>query len=224
MKRPSQYPVIAFDAYGTLFDVASIDRRLAHHFGGQAPALATLWRQKQLEYTWLRTLMQRYNDFEHLTEDALRYACRRLGQELLPAVLADLMHHYRQLDLYPEVAAALEALRRHSALVILSNANQELLERAVEHNRIGSLFDGIFSVEPLRKFKPSPDVYRLPLEERGLAPHELLFVSANAWDVAGAASAGLPAVWVRRTNGSLEELDCRPGLEVDDLAELAGLG
>jgi len=221
MNTFSKYKVIAFDAYGTLFDVASIDRRLTGHFGDHAVDVAALWRRKQLEYTWLRSLMQRYSDFEQLTEDALRYACRRLSLELDPAVRTDLMQHYQHLDTFPEVVGALEALSHHTSLVILSNANQQLLERAVDHNGIGPFLDDIFSVERLRKFKPSPEVYRLPLRERGLDPHELLFVSANAWDVAGAQAAGLPVAWVRRGHSQPEELDYQPDAEISGLTELA---
>lgn len=221
MKKHPDLKVIAFDAYGTLFDVASIDRRLAHHFGDRAAPLAAIWRQKQLEYTWLRSLMQRYTGFEQLTVDALRYACRRLDLPLAPSVLTDLLRHYRRLDLYPEVAGALQSMCARYRLIILSNADRQLLERAVAHNGIGSMLDGILSVERLRTFKPSPQVYRLPLRELKLAPRELLFVSANAWDVAGAQAAGLPVAWVRRPGGQLDELDYWPDLEVNDLSELA---
>ena len=220
MPIPDQIQAIVFDAYGTLFDVASIDRRLAYHFGKKAPEVAALWRRKQLEYTWLRTLMDRYRDFYHLTRDALVYTVEALGLSVDENIEADLMDHYYQLSVYEEVPDALRELGRRYRLAILSNANPEMLERGVGHNGIADLFEGIFSVDSIRKFKPDPEVYRLPAAGLGLKPEEIFFVSSNPWDVAGAKSAGLKVGWIMRKTGVLEQLEFRPDVRVMDLRGL----
>ena len=220
MFDPRQIKAVVFDAYGTLFDVASIDRRLSLHFGRKAQALAALWRRKQLEYTWLRTLMNRYHDFSRVTREALLYAC---DQAALPAderIIADLMDHYRKLELFPEAPEALRRLKPHFQLGILSNADPELLEDAVRHNGILHLFGGIFSADAAGKFKPHPAVYALAAEGLGISAEELLFISSNPWDVAGAKSAGLPVAWIRRHNQALEHLGYTPDMQVENLLEL----
>lgn len=212
---------IVFDAYGTLFDISSIDRRLGEHFGEQAPQIAALWRRKQLEYTWLRTLMNRYRPFYTITADALRYACQSLGLMVDEAIVDDLMDHYRRLAVYPEAPEALHRLSRRFELAILSNADADLLERALTFNEIGIFFRRIFSVEVLGKYKPAPEVYQLPAAGLGLEPEALLFVSANPWDVAGAGAAGLQVAWIRRVPQVMESLGYSPDLVLENLTELA---
>lgn len=212
---------IAFDAYGTLFNVASIDARLIHHFGDKAAEIGPLWRRKQLEYTWLRTLMGKYKDFYALTEDALAFACIHTNIEASEAIVADLMDHYNRLSIYPEVLAGLEALSQHFKLAILSNANPELLEKAVAHNQIGHTLSTVLSVHPLRQFKPVPSVYQLAVSHWRASKENILFVSSNTWDVAGAKSFGLQVAWIKRKQGQLEQLGFTPDLEVDNLKDLA---
>lgn len=212
---------IVFDAYGTLFNIASIDHLLDKHFGGKAGTVAAVWRRKQLEYTWLRTMMNRYKNFYDLTRDALDYACAQAGVKCSIEVAEELMDHYYELSIYSEVAEALKQLKEKHKLAILSNANPELLEKAVVHNQIQDCFDAIFSVDPLRQFKPIPSVYQLPVSYWELAKEEVLFVSSNTWDVAGAKSFGLSVAWIMRKNNLEENLGFSADLKVKDLHDLA---
>lgn len=212
---------IVFDAYGTLFDISSIDRRLAGYFGEQAPQVAALWRRKQLEYTWLHTLMNRYRPFSELTADALQYTCQTLGLPIDPVLIEELMDQYQRLTVFPDVPEALHRLSRRFSVNILSNADPDLLAQAVAFNEIGSWVQEIFSVEALGKFKPSPEVYQLPATHKGLESKAILFVSSNSWDVAGAGSAGLQVAWIQRVPQVMDPLGYTPGLVLRDLAELA---
>ena len=210
---------LLFDAYGTLFDVHSVveaGRAVTSH----PQALSALWRQKQLEYTWLRSLMGRYEDFWAVTESALIFACRHLG---LPASAADrrrLMEAYLTLRAFPEVG---EALRRLGDLpcAILSNGAPRMLEAVVDHNGLGPHFRAVVSVDEVRTFKPHPAVYALGAARLGLPRDAIGFVSSNGWDVAGAKAFGFSVAWVNRQGAALDELGVTPDLEVRDLGELA---
>ncbi len=221
MSELSHIKAVVFDAYGTLFDVVTINERLEHYFGAKAAEVGAVWRRKQLEYTWLRTLMNRYKDFEGLTRDALLYACEELMLTIDTKMMDDLMKHYQRLQTYPEVKDSLHRLHRFYELAILSNANELLLDRAVLHNEIGPYLKAIFSVDQLGKYKPVPEVYQLPSAGLGLEKSALLFVSSNTWDVAGAKSAGLQVVWVKRKTGVMEQLEVAPDLIIRNLDELA---
>lgn len=212
--------VIAFDAYGTLFDVASVLREAAPELGPRTAELLALWRSQQLEYTWLRTLMGRYADFGQVTADSLDSALSRLSltdtglrQRLLAA--------YDTVAPFPEVAALLRALRqRGHPTVILSNGTPAMLESAASHGGLRPLLDRIFSAESVRRYKPAPQVYALVSEAFQVPPAEVLFVSANAWDMAGAATFGFSAVWVNRSQAPRELL---PGAPIATIANLDGL-
>lgn len=217
MQNLENVKAIVFDAYGTLFDVASIDERLDYHFADLAELIAPIWRRKQLEYTWLRSLMDRYKNFYALTEDALQFACKQYGLEVPDDVVKDLMDHYYKLSVYPDVAPALLRLQKKYQLAILSNANPALLEKAVAHNQIKDRFSAIFSVDTIKKYKPIPAVYQLAVDGFSLAKEEIVFLSSNTWDVVGAKSFGLKVVWVQRKPGSLEELGMVPDGVVADL-------
>lgn len=219
MKTLNNIKAIVFDAYGTLFDIATIDKRLSHHFGGLAGEIGPLWRRKQLEYSWLRSLMGRYKNFYDLTGDALQFACNQFKVSLTTPVLEDLMQHYYELKIYPEVAPALAKLQHNYQLAVLSNANPELLQKAVNYNNIESHFTSIFSVDAIQQFKPVPAVYEIPVNGLGLAKEEIVFLSSNTWDVAGAKSFGLKVVWIQRKPGTLEELNMSPDGTVDDLMD-----
>jgi len=180
-----------FDAYGTLFDVHSAIGRYRADIGIHADAVSELWRTKQLEYTWLRSLMGQYADFWQVTEEALRYAFEvyRIENQSL---FEQLMAAYLTLTAYPDVVETLNTLKAQGVgRYILSNGSPMMLAAAVEHAEIGDLLDGVVSVEPLRIYKSVPEVYRLGMETAGVEPAvEILFVSANGWDAAGASAFG----------------------------------
>ena len=221
METLSTVKAIVFDAYGTLFNIASIDKQLEHHFGEKAGPIGAIWRKKQLEYTWLRTLMGKYKDFFELTKDALQYACKNQSATLQSNVMEDLMEHYYKLEVYSDVPEALQILGNSHKLAILSNANPELLERATAHNAIKEHLGAIFSVDPLRQFKPVSSVYQLPASHWNLAKDQILFCSSNTWDVSGAKAAGLKVAWINRNNGQEEALGYNPDIMVYNLLELA---
>ncbi len=212
---------IVFDAYGTLLDISSIDQLLTDLFGQKSGLIARLWRQKQLEYTWLRTLMERYVNFQQITEDALIYATRVADVGLAKSEQQTLMEAYNQLEIYSEVKQALEALGAHYQLAVLSNANQAMLEKAIAHNGIHALFEAVISVEETGLYKPRPEVYALAQQKFCVERSQLLFISSNTWDVAGARSFGLKVAWANRFNNEMEELGFEPDLIVSDLKELS---
>lgn len=204
-----------FDAYGTLFDVHSV-MEAARAVTPDPQALSQLWRQKQLEYTWLRSLMGRYQDFWLVTGQALRFALRRLGITAGESQIEALMSAYLTLSPFPEVPDALRALRGRP-LAILSNGSPRMLESAVRSSGLGAAFDHVLSVDAVGVYKPSPLVYDLAVRAFGLPASEILFVSSNAWDVAGAGAYGFRTCWCNRTNAPADELDVTPDYEVDRL-------
>ena len=214
---------VVFDAYGTLFDVASASERAREALGAKWQPLAELWRAKQLQYTWLRSLMGRHADFWRVTGDALDYAMEALGV-VDAALRARLMDLYERLGAYPEARPALEALREaRLRLAILSNGAPRMLAAAAESAGIAPLLDAVLSVEQVGIYKPSPAVYRLALDHLRLWPAEVLFVSANGWDACGAKAAGLRVAWCNRAGQPAERLGLAPDVEVRTLAELPAL-
>ena len=212
---------IAFDAYGTLFNIASIDFLLEQVFDDRARQIAAYWRRKQLEYTWLRTLMGQYKDFYDITRDALYYALEATNTSATEAQVAEVMQQYYHLDVYPEVKTALAQLREKYRLAILSNANPSLLEKAVAHNGLEVLLDEIISADQIHQYKPVPGIYRLAEEGLGFPAKNLLFASSNTWDVAGATAFGLHTVWIHRKRSVMERLDVKPAITASNLSELA---
>jgi 2-haloacid dehalogenase len=204
-----------FDAYGTLFDVHSVVEA-GREITGDPVALSTLWRQKQLEYTWLRSLMGTYADFWAVTEAALRYSIRRLGLSATDAQVRRLMDAYLSLACFPEVKTALGRLAGRSRAV-LSNGSPAMLAAAVAASGLGAMLDHVISVDRVKTYKPSPRVYALGPEALGLPAGELLFVSSNGWDVAGAKAFGYQVAWCNRTGAPEEELGVRPDLIVSAL-------
>jgi 2-haloacid dehalogenase len=207
-----------FDAYGTLFDVHSVveaGRALA----GDPQALSLLWRQKQLEYTWLRTLMGRYEDFWAVTEAALRFALGRLGIAAGDEAVARLMEAYLSLATFPDVAGALSAMAG-TPLGILSNGSPRMLEAAVRSSGLTGTFRHVLSVDAVKAYKPSPAVYELGPRAFGLPAGDILFVSSNAWDVAGAKAFGYRTCWCNRLAAPMERLGVSPDLEVRTLDEI----
>lgn len=212
-----------FDAYGTLFDIHSPVARVAGRLGPQADSLSRLWRQKQLEYTWLRSLMPANADFRQVTADALDFALEAHG--LADAALRDeLMGLYMTLDAYDDAGPALRALGQAGlAAGILSNGSPDMLEAAVRCAGLSPLLGHVLSVEAAAIFKPSPRAYRLALAATGLERHEVCFVSANGWDAAGAAHFGFQVVWLNRFGQVAERLPGTPMAAVAGLDELPAL-
>ena len=210
---------LVFDAYGTLFDVHSVVERCERLFPGRGAELSRLWRSKQLEYSWLRSLMGRHEDFWRLTGGALSFACRSLGLACPEQVHEELMAAYLRLETFPEVKGALADLSR-VPLAILSNGAPEMLRAVVEHQGLADTFTAVISVEEARIFKPHPSVYALAPGRLGVPKEAVGFVSANSWDVAGAATFGLQAFWINRTGSPAEDLPGRPLQVLRSLDEL----
>ena len=213
---------LVFDAYGTLFDVHSVIATCNQHFPEQGPALSKGWRAKQLEYTWLRSLMGRYEDFWQVTEAALVFACKTLNLLCPPATRAELMEAYLHLDPYPEVLPSLMALSNYP-LAILSNGSPRMLQGAVESSGLRGIFSYVLSVDTVKIYKPSPRVYELASQKMGVAASAIGFVSSNSWDVIGAKAAGLWTCWVNRSGAPEDELGFLPDARANTLADLAGL-
>ena len=209
-----------FDAYGTLFDVHSAVGKHRHRLGDIADQVSTLWRTKQLEYTWLRSLMGHHADFWQVTGDALNFAfeMHHINDSELHR---DLMEAYLKLDCYPEVPEALSILKsRGFKIAILSNGTPAMLEAAVKNSGIEDLIEKNFSVEEVGIFKPAPRVYQIAVDGLKIKPEEIAFQSSNAWDASGAAAFGFKVAWVNRFGQSEERLPGRPDVEIQDLIEL----
>jgi 2-haloacid dehalogenase len=212
-----------FDAYGTLFDVHSAVGKHRQRMSGAADRVSLLWRTKQLEYTWLRSLMGRHADFRQVTREALDFAFQshRLDD---PNLRNDLLEAYLDLDCYPEVPEVLSTLKsRGFRVAILSNGTPEMLAAAVKNSGIEALVEEIFSVEEVGIYKPDPRVYRMAVDGLKLKPEQIVFQSSNAWDAAGAAAFGFRVVWVNRFGQSPERLPGRPDVEIKTLWELPAL-
>ncbi len=207
-----------FDAYGTLFDVHSVVEA-GREITPDPVALSTMWRQKQLEYTWLRALMGRYADFWVVTEAALRYTIRGLGLTATEAQVRRLMEAYLSLACFPEVKAALGRLAGRPRAV-LSNGAPSMLAAAVAGSGLTPLLEHVISVDRVKTYKPSPLVYALGPDMLGAPAGELLFVSSNGWDVAGAKAFGYQVAWCNRTGAPEEELGVRPDLVIDALDKI----
>ena len=206
-----------FDAYGTLFDVHSATSRYQVRLGKQAEAVSTIWRTKQLEYTWLRSLMQCYEDFWMVTQDALDYALDSKGIDD-NSLRKDLLRAYHELACYPEVPDTLSKIKKIGlGTAILSNGSPEMLEVGVSNSNLGKVLDSIISVDTIKVFKPSPKVYQLAIDQLGCDKEEILFFSSNAWDVSGAATFGFQTVWVNRFVQAKERLPGTPVLEINSL-------
>lgn len=212
-----------FDAYGTLFDVHAAIARHRDRAGPEADRISEIWRTKQLEYTWTLTAMGRYADFERLTELALDFALERFGKKD-PALRADLLASYRKLDAFPDAKETLLTLRNQgNATGILSNGSPGMLRAAVEAASLGDVLDHVLSIDELGFYKPRPEVYALVTKAFSVKPAEVVFVSSNRWDIAGAANFGFKPVWVNRTRQPEEYPDAGPVAVIDSLTALAAL-
>ncbi len=225
LKKPKINGIQAcvFDAYGTLFDVHSAVGKHRERLGDIADQVSSVWRTKQLEYTWLRSLMKRHTDFWQVTQDALDFAFDMYTVKDL-GLKKDLIEAYLELNCYPEVPEALSELKsRGFKIAILSNGTPKMLEAAVRNSRLETMIPEIFSVEKVGVFKPDPRVYQIAVDELNLKPEEIAFQSSNAWDASGAAAFGFKVAWINRFGQSPEKLPGKPDVEIQSLSELPEL-
>lgn len=210
---------LVFDAYGTLLDVHSVISLCEKLFPGKGAALSQLWRSRQLEYTWLRSLMGRYEDFSQVTADALRHACSALDLKLESSHVLQIMDAYDRLTPFPEAPEALDQLAQYRR-AILSNGSHAMLDAAVKHAGLASRLDAILSVDRIKTYKPDPRVYQLAASHFGLAKAEIGFVSSNYWDAAGAKSFGFNVFWINRNNARPDVLGAAPDAVLGKLTDL----
>lgn len=216
---PHPVSAVVFDAYGTLFDVHSVASECERCFPGSGARFSQTWRGKQLEYTWLRSLMGRYRDFETVTRDAARATAGALSLALTENSLERLMKVYDSLTLFAEVRPALEGLRGYGR-AILSNGSPHMLATVVRNSGLDELFDHVISVDTVGIFKPHPSVYALAREAFDAPAGRIAFVSSNFWDVSGAASYGFRTYWINRTKSDSDELGFTPVAILGSLSEL----
>lgn len=213
----------AFDAYGTLFDVAASARSCSEEIGHHWLDFSAMWRKKQLEYTWLRSLMGEFRDFWHVTGDALDFTMETYNM-YNPSLRAKLMEMYLKLTPYPEVKNVLQKLKdRGIKTVILSNGSRSMLTSAVRHAQIQDLLDDVFSVDDVEVFKINPAVYQLAVDKLGVDAENIAFQSANSWDVAGATAFGFQVAWINRFGQKKEKLGFDPKCEIRSLIQLPDL-
>lgn len=212
---------VVFDLYGTLFDVHTVAAKCDEFFPGRGREVSVMWRQKQLEYTWLRSLMDEYVTFEKATRDALQYTCKALGLSLDGQRSEALDEAYLRLNPYPEVAKVLDALRaRGLGLAILSNGSSYTIDAVTRNAGLHGKFDHLLSVDAVRIFKPHRRVYELAEAAFKLERASILFVSSNAWDATGARHFGFPTCWVNRAGQPFEEMGQTPDVQIPDLSGL----
>lgn len=207
---------IVFDAYGTLYDVQSVADVTEDEFPGYGGIITQVWRIKQLEYTWMRSLMGRYRDFSQVTRDSLAYTLRSLGLEYEEDAFARIIDKYLHLDLYPDALVALSAMKDRK-LAILSNGSPEMLNALVRNSGLDGLLDATISVDARKIFKPNPEAYALIEEVLHVPPTEVLFISSNPWDACGAKAFGLNVAWIERVTPEAMALAC---VESDTLPPL----
>ncbi len=213
---------IIFDAYGTLFDVNSAAEKCKEKLGDKWEGFANYWRTTQLEYTWLRSLMRRHKDFWQITEDSLDKSMNFYNID--NSMRSELLNLYKVLSPFTEVRDTLKKLKQSNyKLAILSNGTPDLLNELVVSNQLKDIFDDIFSVEEAGIFKPDSKVYDLPINKYNIEKNEVLFLSANTWDVSGAGNYGYNTVWVNRDNNIFDKLDFEPNQKISNLSELLDL-
>ena len=213
---------LVFDAYGTLFDVHAVIDRCEKFWPGKGAQLSQLWRAKQLEYSWLRSLIGRYQPFSALTRDALGYACEALGLALDEAKTKTLMQDYLGLAPYPDVPEALAALKGGGRkLAILTNGSPDMIEPLVKNRGLQSSFDAVLSVDPLKTFKPAPRVYQLAVDSLRVPAANIGFISSNGWDALGAKSFGFTVFWINRGAAPVDRLGFQPEGMLASLGDLA---
>lgn len=209
---------IVFDLYGTLYDVQAVARASEDAFPTRGAALAQLWRQKQLEYTWLRSQMARYAPFEKITRDALVFTCEQLGLALDPATARSLCEAWLHLPPFADMPGCVRRLKDAGfALGVLSNGSHHTLAEVIGNSGMKWGFEHVISVEDVQVFKPHPQVYQLAEQRMGQEREQLLFVSANAWDASAAALFGFPVCWINRQQQAFDQLGATPTVELPSL-------
>ena len=210
---------LVFDAYGTLFDVNSAAEKCKAKIGDKWEAFANFWRTTQLEYTWLRSLMKKHENFWKITEDSLEKSMNVF--DIDKSMKNELLDLYKVLSTYPEVKSVLEKLKKKNfKLAILSNGTPNLLKDLVKVNNLNNFFDDLFSIEEVKVFKPDPRVYELPIKRYKVNTNEIAFLSANTWDVSGGGNYGYNSIWVNRNKSHFDILDYQPKNEISNLTQL----
>ena len=213
---------IIFDAYGTLFDVNSAAEKCKDKIGDKWEEFANYWRTTQLEYTWLRSLMNRHKDFWQVTEDSLDKSMKAF--KINNSMRDELLNLYKILSTYNEVPEVLKTLKEKKfKLAILSNGTPSLLNELVKINKLNNIFDDLFSIEEVGIYKPSSKVYEMPIKKYQIQKNEVAFLSANTWDVSGGGNYGYNSVWVNRINSIFDNLDYKPQNEIKNLNEFIKL-
>ena len=210
---------IIFDAYGTLFDVNSAAEKCRDRIGDKWESFANFWRTTQLEYTWLRSLMKRHKDFWQITEESLDKSIRTY--KIDPSMKNDLLDLYKALSPYEEVQEVLKKLKeKNFKLAILSNGTPSLLDGLVKSNNFENLFDDLFSIEQVGIYKPDSKVYDMPIKKYQIQKNDVVFLSANTWDVSGGGNYGYNSIWVNRNNHIFDNLDFVPKYQIKTLRDL----
>ena len=210
---------IIFDAYGTLFDVNSAAEKCKDKIGDKWEGFANFWRTTQLEYTWLRSLMKRHKDFWQVTEDSLEKSMNAF--KIDKSMRNELLNLYKVLNTFPEVKDVLNKLKeKNYKLAILSNGTPSLLKELVKSNDLDNIFDDIFSIEEVGIYKPDAKVYDMPIKKYKIQKEEVVFLSANTWDISGGGNYGYSSIWVNRNNSIFDNLDYKPKEEVKNLNQL----
>ena len=210
---------IIFDAYGTLFDVNSAAEKCKGKIGDKWESFANYWRTTQLEYTWLRSLMNRHKDFWQVTEDSLDKSMQAF--KIDSSMRNELLDLYKVLSTFPEVKEVLNKLKKKNyKLAILSNGTPSLLKELVKSNNLDNIFDDIFSIEEVKTYKPDPKVYNIPIKKYQIQKNEVAYLSANTWDVSAGGNYGFNPVWINRNNSIFDNLDYVPKYQVKHLGGL----
>ena len=210
---------IIFDAYGTLFDVNSAAEKCKGKIGNKWENFANYWRTTQLEYTWLRSLMKKHKDFWQITEDSLDKSMKVFNID--NSMKNELLNLYKVLSTFPEVNEVLKKLKEKKyKIAILSNGTPSLLNDLVKSNNLDNIFDDIFSIEQVGIYKPDAKVYNIPIQKYKIKNYEIVFLSANTWDISGGGNYGYNAVWVNRNSNVFDNLDYKPKNEIGNLKEL----
>ena len=210
---------IIFDAYGTLFDVNSAAEKCKDKIGDKWENFSNYWRTTQLEYTWLRSLMNKHRDFWQITEDSLDKSMKAF--KIDSSMRNELLDLYKILSTFPEVPEVLKSLKEKKyKLAILSNGTPSLLNELVKSNNLDNIFDDIFSIEEVGIYKPDSKVYNIPIKKYQIQKNEVVFLSANTWDVSGGGNYGYNAAWVNRNNNIFDNLDFKPVHEIGNLKDI----
>jgi len=213
---------IIFDAYGTLFDVNSAAKKCKDKIGDKWESFANYWRTTQLEYTWLRSLMNRHKDFWQVTEDSLDKSMKAF--KIDPSMKNELLNLYKTLSTFSEVPEVLKKLKdKNYKLGILSNGTPDLLNELVKSNNLNDIFDNIFSIEEVGIYKPSSKVYDIPVKRYKIQKNEVIFLSSNTWDISGGGNYGYNCIWVNRNNNIFDNLDYKPKNKITNLIQLLTL-